>query len=154
MTRTCRNAVLAVVVSCIGACGPTKTVGSRYVASRLVNAANGDSIAVSAADSPELAGTVLKIPPGALADNTQITLELGEGNLTRTGTRAAGPVAIFGPSGTKFSKPVELTLPFAHGWHSPFKQLLPVGQATPAEQVCRQEEPVALQAVHWPLEHS
>ena len=45
-------------------------------------------------------------------------------------------------------------LPFAHGWHSPFKQLLPVGQATPAEQVCRQEEPVALQAVHWPLEHS
>ncbi len=26
-------------------------------------------------------------------------------------------------------------LPFAHGWQSPFKQLLPAGQATPAEQV-------------------
>ena len=96
----------------MAACGPTKTVGSRYVKSQTVTS-TGASIVVASSDSPELAGTVLRIEPGALSTAVKITLELGTTDLVGRGTKAAGHVAIWGPPGTKFSKPVELTLPYA-----------------------------------------
>ena len=112
MSRSGRIAILAAVFSCIGACGQLKTVGSKYVVSETVTAAEGKSITVLASDSPELAGTVLKIEPGALSANTTITLELGVSDLVVDGKTPAGPVAIWGPAGTKFTRPVELTLPY------------------------------------------
>jgi hypothetical protein len=40
------------------------------------------------------------------------------------------------------------------GWQRPLRQLSPIGHAAPAEQVCWQLLPVALQAMHWPFAHS
>lgn len=95
----------------LAACG-TQTVGSRYVKSENVLASQGKTIAVSAQDSALLAGTSLDIPSGALTQDTFITLELGMDTLVDADS-AAGPVAIWGPAGTRFSKPARMTLPLS-----------------------------------------
>jgi hypothetical protein len=93
----------------LAACG-TQTVGSRYVKSENVTVSQGKVIAVSDKDSALLAGTSLEIPSGALSQDTVITLEVGIDNLVDTDD-VAGPVAIWGPAGTRFSKPARMTLP-------------------------------------------
>lgn len=91
------------------ACGRVEPLGSRYVKSQTVYAAEGAVLHVSEAEEPALAGTELSIPPNALAKDTVITLELGTEDLA---ANPAGPVAVWGPSGTAFSTPGEMTLPF------------------------------------------
>lgn len=95
----------------VAACG-TQNAGSRYVKSESVGAANGKTIAVSEKDSALLAGTTLEIPAGALAGDTVITLEVGLDSLLDEDT-AAGPVATWGPAGTRFSRPARMTLPLS-----------------------------------------
>lgn len=102
----------ATAVLCLSACYvPPAEVGSKFVKSVPVTASEGATLTVSLEDSPELAGTTLVIPPGALSSDQTITLELGVNALAEGDDRAAGPVAIFGPAGTRFSKPATLTLP-------------------------------------------
>jgi hypothetical protein len=92
------------------ACGTDRTVGSRFVKSELVSAARGGTISVSAGEEPQLAGTRLTVPAGALSADTQLTLELGRAAIAAS---PRGPVAVWGPSGTTFATPARLTLPVA-----------------------------------------
>ena len=111
LIRHCRFAAsLAVVLCC--ACSPTQQVGSKYVKAEKVTATQGATLTVSAAESSELAGTTLVIEAGALSADTAITLELGAIDITEAGHKTAGNVAIWGPAGITFSKPVTMTLPF------------------------------------------
>ncbi|MER2559911.1 MAG: hypothetical protein ABTQ32_04280 [Myxococcaceae bacterium] len=114
MKHHSRNVAVAVaafaVCTFIYACGQESNVGSRFVKSEQVAASKGAAISVSAAEEPELAGSALDIPAGALGGDTTITLELGLKAITES---PRGPVAIWGPSGTVFSKPARMTLPLA-----------------------------------------
>ena len=96
------NVAVAALAACtfIYACGQESNVGSRFVKSEQVAASKGAAISVSAAEEPELAGSALDIPAGALGTDTTITLELGLKAITES---PRGPVAIWGPSGTIFS---------------------------------------------------
>lgn len=102
--------LLALAGIVANACGTERTVGSRFVKSERVAASKGTAITVSDAEEPELAGTRLEVPPGALSADTTVTLELGLTSITES---SRGPVAIWGPAGTVFSSPVRMTLPLA-----------------------------------------
>lgn len=93
----------------VAACGGNSRLGSRYVKSVPVTASEGATITVDAAEEPALDKAKLVIPPGALKEDTVITIEVGESDIT--GGRA-GSVAIFGPSGLVFEKPATMTLPY------------------------------------------
>src|SRR5205823_3928495 len=58
-----------------------------------------------------IAGAAVEVPAGALAAPTTITIEPGA-DIGRAGSAPVGPAAVFGPSGTTFAVPVEVTLPF------------------------------------------
>lgn len=109
-SNSCRLAASIAVLLCC-ACSPTQLVGSKYVKSETVGT-QGATLTVSAADSLELAGTQLVIPAGALSAETQITLELGLEGLVAGTDKGAGEIVHWGPSGTKFAKPVTMTLPY------------------------------------------
>jgi hypothetical protein len=98
-----------------GCSGPKSDtdMGSRYVKVVDVPSAQGASIVVTGRDSAELAGSRLDIPPGALAKDTSITLELQRQPLaTDDGSKPAGPVAVWRPAGTLFAGGAKMTLPF------------------------------------------
>jgi hypothetical protein len=98
---------------CAAACNPsTSPVGSKYVVSQLVTAKAGGTVTVKASDDPNLAGTSIQIPPNALPVDTTITIAEGA---AIANIASAGPVADFGPSGTAFSYPVTITLPYTAG---------------------------------------
>ena len=105
---SCCGALLA-----LAAC-TTEPVGSKYVKSDPVGASQGTTISVSSKDSALLAGTSLEIPADSLPQDTVITLEVGMESMLDADT-AAGPVAIWGPAGTKFNKPARMTLPVTLG---------------------------------------
>lgn len=107
----CRLALIA-AACCLTACNPVSNLGSKFVKSERVTAANGAEILVAAGDSTALAGATLRVPAGALSADTTLTLELGETSLMGTARKGAGAVAVWGPAGTKFAKPVEMTLPY------------------------------------------
>ncbi|MCA2981847.1 MAG: hypothetical protein INH41_00825 [Myxococcaceae bacterium] len=90
------------------ACG--NQAGSRFVRAENVEAARGATIAVTAQDSTALAGTALEIPAGSLSADTRITVEVGMEDLVAPAD-VAGPVAVWGPAGTRFSKKARMTLP-------------------------------------------
>ncbi len=96
------------------ACGQTKVVGSQYVATALITAKSGGTLGpVSAADDPKLAGAEIQIPATALAQDTTITLTEGSAlDLPAEDAMASAAVAELGPSGTRFSLPVTITLPY------------------------------------------
>jgi len=111
--------VLLVAVVCGGALScvswPAADVASRYIKSALVSALEGGTIAVTAQESADLAGAQLAIPPNALAADTIITLELGSQPIAIAPDEPSGPVAQWGPAGTSFSRPAEITLPYLLG---------------------------------------
>src|SRR5688500_5168982 len=104
-----RSSIVACVAALL-ACGPAE-LGSRFVKSEKVLASQGAVIRVDEAESPELAGTSLVIEPGALELDTTITLEVGRRPLVEP-SAVAGPVAVWGPPGTRFIKPAQLAIPF------------------------------------------
>src|SRR5581483_7610645 len=108
-TNFCRLVLAAAALCC--SCVPTTDVGSKYVVDQNVGT-SGDTLTVSSSASPDLAGTKLEIPAGALSADTRITLELGTTDLVGGNTKKGGAVAIWKPSGTKFTKPVTMTLPY------------------------------------------
>lgn len=85
------------------ACGPGasgETVGTQ-----------GGTLRIDASQFPELAGTTLEIPPGALRQDTRISLSRGN-DLVRPGQTAVSPSLQLEPDGLTFTKPVVLTLPY------------------------------------------
>lgn len=104
------------VLACAGAFGCASTddnvMASRYVKAVDVTPASKTTIAVSEQESPELAGTTLEIPAGALGAPTRVTLELQRADLRALdGILAAGPVTVWGPEGTSFAGGATLMLP-------------------------------------------
>jgi hypothetical protein len=97
------------------ACGtgePTQ-LGSIHVKSQQVTAAAGATMEITAAEHAELAGTKLVIPAGALQSDTKITIGIDPDALTDEDSEVSGPVVVFGPSGTTFSAPAELSIPYS-----------------------------------------
>lgn len=100
---------LLVAAVAFAACGP-EVLGSRYVKQKNVKASEGAIFTVDATESPELNGTRLELPAGALLADTTVTVELGLTSILGA-ELAAGPAAVFGPAGTLFSTDVTLVLP-------------------------------------------
>lgn len=93
----------------LAACGPN-IVGSRYVKSTEAVAGQPTLLTVDSTESAELGGTRLDIPIGALEATTRITVELGLSSILGS-ELSAGPVAVFGPANTTFTRDVTLVLP-------------------------------------------
>lgn len=93
----------------LAACGPN-IVGSRYVKSAEAVAGQPTLLTIDSTESAELGGTRLDIPIGALGTTTRITVELGLSSLLGS-ELSAGPVAVFGPANTTFTRDVTLVLP-------------------------------------------
>jgi Cys-rich repeat protein len=105
------RAFLALVLAATAACDQTRTLGSRWVKSQALQAAKGGTIEVPGSSRDPLAGSALRIEPGALPADTTITLEQGTGPLS-TQLPAAGPVAAWGPADVRLAKPARMSLPF------------------------------------------
>ncbi|CAN0551326.1 unnamed protein product, partial [Laminaria digitata] len=87
-----------------------------HVKSALIEATAGGSIEVTALDDyAPFIGTKLQVPPGALAADTKITIDVYSDSLMDEEADAVGPAVEFGPSGTTFSEPVQVTLPLTEG---------------------------------------
>ncbi len=100
-------ALLALAVGIGQSCGDP-VVGSRFVKSVNAAADSETVVEVTMAEEPALNGARLTIPAGALAQTTKVTLELGFESLSKDGV---GPVAIWEPSGLKFTKKATMRLP-------------------------------------------
>lgn len=87
----------------VAACGPGE-------AGEVVGA-QGGTLRIDAQRFPELAGTTLAIPAGALSRDTTISLSRGS-DLVRPGQTAVSPSLQLEPDGLTFSKPVTLTMPY------------------------------------------
>jgi hypothetical protein len=99
--------VLIVVVS---ACA--KSDGISVARRQRITALSGGVIEVTAADDALLAGTRIEIPPGALAQDTTITIARGGDPIVVGRAEGVSPVVRFAPAGTTFVSPVRLTLPY------------------------------------------
>jgi hypothetical protein len=96
------------------ACGvKTDIVASKYVRSQFISAAQGGTLTVTAADSPELAGTRVEVPPGALAQDSVITVGPPGNSTLVPVSSAAGPLVDLGPEGITFDPSATVTLPFS-----------------------------------------
>lgn len=105
----------ATLFSCsfLFACTAAESVelGSIHVKSVLARASRETIVEVSADEHPDLAGTRLVIPAGALAADTKITVGIGLSQIVDAQASPAGPVVILGPPGTRFAVPVRLSIP-------------------------------------------
>jgi Stigma-specific protein, Stig1/ZU5 domain len=106
-----RSVVLAVLfassvaISTIGACG-----GS--TASSSTEGSASESVGASGGSVSTATGASLLFPPGALANDTTITIAATASAPVPAHATAVGEPYVFGPEGSQFDKPVTLTLPF------------------------------------------
>ena len=104
-------ASVALLVACGGGGGGSTAPPPDTSVTQTISAANGGTI-----DGPR--GTMLKIPPGALATDTAITLSLdtsGAPTLPAALTASATLMLSLLPHGTSFGVPVTLSLPAVAG---------------------------------------
>lgn len=94
------------------ACTRIDTVASRYLKSQHIVASEGGDLTVLESESAELAGFSLAIPPGALAQDTQVTLELGLDALVESPDTPQSSVAMLGPTSVVLLKPVKVAFPY------------------------------------------
>jgi hypothetical protein len=111
MIRTTFAFTLALAAFTLTACSDGMHVGSVHVKSGTVGAAGG-TLTVTATDHPDLAGTSIVIPAGALADDTLIGIGLSDATLTLDDARPQGPALYFAPIGLALSAPATVTVPF------------------------------------------
>ena len=93
------------------ACAGSNFVGTKFVKAELVTASMGGTVKVSESEEPTLKGLELEVPPGALSADTKLSVETMSTPIAK-GATEVGPVAIWGPAGTKFSTPAQMKLPF------------------------------------------
>ncbi len=110
--RSIAISTAALMCCCFLACNGKDNVGSKYAKTQQVQALNGGTVSVTSSDDPYLAGTVVQIPPGALDQDTLITVAEGAALSLHDGAKAGGPVAEFGPASATFIHPVTVTLPY------------------------------------------
>ena len=96
------------------ACGtadPTE-LASVHVKTAMIDAAAGGTIEVTASDEyAPFIGTKVVVPAGALSADTELTVDIFSNSLMDADANEVGPAVTFGPAGTQFSQPVEVTLP-------------------------------------------
>jgi hypothetical protein len=94
--------------------GGAGTGGAGGMAPGGTGGSNGTTYNIKAAEGGTVTadGLMVKIPAGALAADTDITVAVSDGAGLPGATDLAGKVYDLGPSGTTFSKPVTLTLDF------------------------------------------
>ncbi len=102
--------VSVAVIGCRG--GSEDDIGSTYVTSKAISAVEGGSVEVTASEDAVLAGTRVDIPPGALSEDTVISIAPGLDDIANDGASPAGPVVRFGPEGTRFEGAAVVTLPY------------------------------------------
>jgi PKD repeat protein len=115
--------VALAVVAASGACGGGNGgagIDTKPIKSARLSATAGGTVEVSCSESAELFGASLVVPPAALAGDTTITVALGLASIVGFGAEVAGPVAVWGPPGTRFRAPATMTLPYR----------LPAGRST------------------------
>jgi PKD repeat protein len=102
------------LVAALGACGGGNgaDLDSRPIKSVRVPAVVGGTVEVSSGESADLLGASLVVPPSALASDTTITLAVGLASIVGPGAEPAGPVAVWGPVGTRFRTQATMTLPY------------------------------------------
>lgn len=108
--------VVAAGILASGCSTEPQEVGSANVKSALIIAADGGQIVVTSEDHVGLAGTRIVIPPGALAQDTRITIRPGPESIADADGISAGPAVRFGPDGTTFSTAAQVTLPYTAAW--------------------------------------
>ena len=108
------RAALAVVLLASAACDQSRTVGSRWVSDRVVLAAQGAVIQVTAADSADLAGAALRLEPGSLVADTFITVEAAA-DLLPGEPHPAGPAVLWGPAALSLAHSASMSLPVKLG---------------------------------------
>ena len=97
-------------VALVACSGGSQSVASKYVATAVIGASGG-KITVSGTADVALEGTTIVIPANALASDTTINIGLSTDVINPSGSKAAGPVLDFEPSGTKFAVPVVMSIP-------------------------------------------
>lgn len=89
------------------------TTTTRQVASQNISAAAGGIIGVTD-ETSAIAGVILAIPPGALSNDTNITVgEVNNPPAPPIGLNYVGVPIDFGPSGTVFTTPAIVEIPFS-----------------------------------------
>ena len=111
------NATFGVARLCLmtclaAACTSTTPLGSHFVKSQLISAAQGGTVTVTASDDAHLAGLTVTIPPNALAADTTITVAEGSQVPYPANGTTAAVSADLGPEGTTFASLVTITLPY------------------------------------------
>lgn len=113
-TSTLRTLLItpALVASLACATEEPTNLGSVHVKSGLISAAAGGQVEVTASDDyAPFVGAKVVVPAGALAQDTKITIDVYGASLMDEDADAVGPAVEFGPSGTTFDAPVQVTLP-------------------------------------------
>ena len=90
-----------------------RTLASKFIKTQLIRASTGGTLTVTAADSATYAGVSIKVPAGALAADTLLTVAPGSASIVPTGGIPAGLSVELGPSGILFSQGVLISLPYA-----------------------------------------
>jgi hypothetical protein len=104
---------VAAACCCAAACSNSQVVGSKYAKSQLVQAIQGGTMTVTAADDPTLAGTAIQVPPDSLASDTTLTVLQGAAISLPSGVVSAGSaIPQFGPDATTFGFPATVSVPF------------------------------------------
>jgi hypothetical protein len=99
-----------------GCQGKQNQLASVYITQKLVSSSMGGSLAITQADCDrddrvcKYVGTSIVIPRGALPNDTEIRIGVGDDATGRNGT-PIGPAIDFEPEGTTFASPVEITIP-------------------------------------------
>jgi hypothetical protein len=91
----------------------TDLVGSRYIKKVHVVASQGATITLSAQESDRFPGLTVALPAGALASDTDVTIEEGFSALASGSDSAISPVLWLGPDGTALASAARVTLPIS-----------------------------------------
>ncbi len=105
----------AVLLASAVGCNGTNFVGSKFIKSVAISAADGGTITVLSSDDVNLEGTQIYIAPNALPNDTTITIAEAAGLSPSQlgGTTQDGTTADLGPDTARFSVPATVTLRFA-----------------------------------------
>ena len=102
---------LGLAASTLAACSDGMQVGSVHVKSGTIGP-EGGQLVVTTADHPQLAGTALRVPAGALTHATHLAIGISDANLALDDARASGPTLYFEPVGLELAASADVTVPF------------------------------------------
>jgi hypothetical protein len=109
-----KSLCILAVVPLAAACNDGMQVGSVHVKSGRIGNAGG-ALTVTENDHPQLAGTAIVIPPGALPDDTLVAIGISDATIRLDDAEPHGPALYFEPIGRALAAPARITVPFDEG---------------------------------------